>query len=599
MMRLPLTISLLASSRVNTLKRCLDSLKPLLLKVPAELIVVFTGTDERVRETAARYTDQIVPFTWCNDFAAARNAGLQRAKGEWFMYIDDDEWFEDVTDICDFFLSGAYRNYGYAYYLVRNYENWDGVRYTDSKAYRLAKRVPELTFADAIHEGLAPLEGAGKAFSCFAHHYGYVTDTGKKGMGKSSRNIPMLLEDIERNPDYGKNYIQLIQEYLAVKELDKAEEFCRRARVVCQNGPGTIFRGKLQVFLLDILYEKGCCQQALEEAEYILENENPCMMVRLIFHGFLIALYAREKAYGKVVSCGMEFERMLAYLDAGSMTKEERGDYLTEDMVKIPGRLYPGRMNCVQACLELGNYRKAEYFLNLLPWEQEYLFWQFYPQLDEWKEKYGEGFLKLLAGLRAESPYLLYQKLLFHEEQEIFRLCLEQIDHPYLQKQLVEKALVEQRDFSVLLKRMDLDSWKACIGDIIEHAPLKRNSVFWQARERLFHKHARQGLWMKKLLLEKELVRGFLGEEELIRALREYAVCLREFYRNQYQEWMFARESRYLLPPECRQALVLLEALENMEQGRMAEASRLFRTVPGFAPGLTGVIREIQRLLTK
>ena len=54
MMRLPLTISLLASSRVNALKRCLDSLKPLLLKVPAELIVVFTGTDERVRETAAR-----------------------------------------------------------------------------------------------------------------------------------------------------------------------------------------------------------------------------------------------------------------------------------------------------------------------------------------------------------------------------------------------------------------------------------------------------------------------------------------------------------------------------------------------------------------
>ena len=147
--------------------------------------------------------------------------------------------------------------------------------------------------------------------------------------------------------------------------------------------------------------------------------------------------------------------------------------------------------------------------------------------------------------------------------------------------------------------RMDLDSWKACIGDIIEHAPLKKNSVFWEAQERLFDKHVRQGLWMKKLLLEKELVRGFFGEEELIRALGEYAVCLREFYRNQYQEWMFAEESHYLLPPECRQALVLLEALENMEQGRMAEASRLFRSVPVFAPGLTGVIREILRLFTK
>ena len=49
-MKLPLTISLLASNRITTLERCLDSLKPLLLEIPAELIVVFTGTDERVRQ---------------------------------------------------------------------------------------------------------------------------------------------------------------------------------------------------------------------------------------------------------------------------------------------------------------------------------------------------------------------------------------------------------------------------------------------------------------------------------------------------------------------------------------------------------------------
>jgi len=44
-MKLPLTISLLASSRIASLERCLDSLTPLLMQVPAELIVVFTGTD--------------------------------------------------------------------------------------------------------------------------------------------------------------------------------------------------------------------------------------------------------------------------------------------------------------------------------------------------------------------------------------------------------------------------------------------------------------------------------------------------------------------------------------------------------------------------
>ena len=102
-MNIQLSISLLASGRAASLERCLDSLRPLMMQVPSELIVVFTGTDERVREIAERYTDQVIPFTWCNDFSAARNAGLKAARGEWFMYIDDDEWFEDVSEIIQFY----------------------------------------------------------------------------------------------------------------------------------------------------------------------------------------------------------------------------------------------------------------------------------------------------------------------------------------------------------------------------------------------------------------------------------------------------------------------------------------------------------------
>ena len=96
-MNIQLSISLLASDRPAALERCLDSLRPLLMQVPSELIVIATGTDEKVREIASRYTDLIIPFVWCNDFSAARNTGLKMARGEWFMFLDDDEWFEDTT----------------------------------------------------------------------------------------------------------------------------------------------------------------------------------------------------------------------------------------------------------------------------------------------------------------------------------------------------------------------------------------------------------------------------------------------------------------------------------------------------------------------
>ena len=91
MMKIPLTISLLASSRIGSLERCLDSLRPLLTKVPAELIVVFTGTDERVREIAARYTSHIICFPWRDDFSAARNEAFSHAAMDYCMWLDADD----------------------------------------------------------------------------------------------------------------------------------------------------------------------------------------------------------------------------------------------------------------------------------------------------------------------------------------------------------------------------------------------------------------------------------------------------------------------------------------------------------------------------
>ena len=107
-----LTISILMSGREDTTERCLKSLEPLLTKMDSELILVDTGCKEEMRNLLQKYTDQIIPFEWCNDFAKARNVGLSQAKGEWFLFLDDDEWFEDVSEIIEFFRSGRVFAYG-------------------------------------------------------------------------------------------------------------------------------------------------------------------------------------------------------------------------------------------------------------------------------------------------------------------------------------------------------------------------------------------------------------------------------------------------------------------------------------------------------
>ena len=163
-MKIQLSISLLVSDRIETLGRCLSSLKPLLRELNSELIIVYTGKSEETLALAKEYTSHIIPFTWCKDFSKARNAGLGAAKGEWFLYLDDDEWFEDTEEIIRFFKSGECEKYQSATYVQRNYLDWTGRTYADAYVGRMCRLLKETRFIYPIHENLRPFPSPCKEF---------------------------------------------------------------------------------------------------------------------------------------------------------------------------------------------------------------------------------------------------------------------------------------------------------------------------------------------------------------------------------------------------------------------------------------------------
>ena len=187
-----LSISLLASNRIATIRRCLDSLLPIMEKLPCELIIVDTSTQPEVRELLREYTDCVIPFLWCNDFAKARNCGLAEARGEWFLYIDDDEWFEDADEIIRFFTSGEYRDYGYANYVQRNFFDPKFHTYTDNWVSRMIRLTDEVRFRSRIHEYLDPVYGKGKNIKAIANHTGYIYTTEEDRRKRYERNVPLL-----------------------------------------------------------------------------------------------------------------------------------------------------------------------------------------------------------------------------------------------------------------------------------------------------------------------------------------------------------------------------------------------------------------------
>lgn len=217
-----LSISILVSGRESTADKCIASLDRLRRRVPCELILVDTGCSEELRQWIKQKADKVIAFQWCNDFSAARNAGLQEASGEWFMFLDDDEWFEDTSRLEAFFLSGEYRGYASASYRIRNYMDMQGERWQDVSLPRMVRRNRDTRFVYPVHEMLWPRYEPEKYLEDFVHHYGYASASPEMNKEKHRRNLSLLLPAIEEDRYCMHHYLQAVMEYIAIEDLASA-----------------------------------------------------------------------------------------------------------------------------------------------------------------------------------------------------------------------------------------------------------------------------------------------------------------------------------------------------------------------------------------
>lgn len=84
-----ITISLcmIVKNEEDTLFKCLESVKD----VMDEIVIVDTGSTDRTKETASKYTDKIYDFKWFDDFSAARNYSYRKANMDYIMWLDADD----------------------------------------------------------------------------------------------------------------------------------------------------------------------------------------------------------------------------------------------------------------------------------------------------------------------------------------------------------------------------------------------------------------------------------------------------------------------------------------------------------------------------
>ena len=88
-----ITVSLcmIVKNEEAVLARCLDTVADLV----EEIVIVDTGSTDKTKEIAARYTKKIYDFEWVDDFSKARNFAFSKATMEYIYSADADEVLDE------------------------------------------------------------------------------------------------------------------------------------------------------------------------------------------------------------------------------------------------------------------------------------------------------------------------------------------------------------------------------------------------------------------------------------------------------------------------------------------------------------------------
>lgn len=600
-MNTQLTISLLASDRRQTLEKCLASIAPLLKELSSELIITVTGTDPAVKELAEKYTSHIIPFTWCDDFSKARNAGLEKARGEWFLYLDDDEWFEDTAEIIQFFKSGEYRNYQSATYVQRNYHDLEGTKYTDAHVGRMCRLTPETKFVYPIHENLTPFLDPQKRFHNYVHHFGYVG----KETEKAGRNLPLLLRLVEENPA-AQVYMQIVQEYRNRYEDENALKYCREGlRLAGKEKRIHMHELWLQVNLPLILVSLGKKEEALKEGERLLNSPRTLEVGGAHIHGILAEVCWDIKEYKKGLRHVRRFYEKMMYLEKHPEKAERQvGGNITFDTAKE--HIMPVYVAGLLFAAALGEMEEIKEILTWIPWEDEGRVRTQYSNLEKWKAGYPEQKEAILEGyycLNTENAYVNLQKALYMEAkqmhpetEEFFAVCAGNVPMGYMY-QLVE--LAERNGFSLnpLFKMNLIEEWDECAGVLAERTADEDIPERLQKLAPLMTDYPICVGRIEQRFMEKLLRRGFTETEQLIQCLKRYCTSVHAEADALYKEEIVADPDFYALPYQFKFALFMEKVLVHLEAGRYSESISFLKKAVSVYPQISGIASRLSEYM--
>lgn len=216
-----LTLCMIVKNEENNLKECLSKVAD----YADEIVIVDTGSSDNTKAIALEFTDKVYDFKWCNDFSKARNFSLSKANNDWILVLDADEY---VTDFFQYSLeefisnpdnvckAGRIKRSNIMEAADENKKYIEKINRIFNKKY--------FHYRGTIHEQVTAIDG--KAYETelvdiTVEHVGYTNEALNR-TNKVKRNIDLLEEAAEANPNDPYIYFQLGKSYYLLKDYRTA-----------------------------------------------------------------------------------------------------------------------------------------------------------------------------------------------------------------------------------------------------------------------------------------------------------------------------------------------------------------------------------------
>lgn len=220
----PLSLCMIVKNEERFLAGCLESVSGLV----SEMIVVDTGSADRTVEIAREYGAKVFSVEWKDDFALARNFGLEQATQPWILYLDADERLHPsyhrrvreaiLADKADAFYLRVRSEVGNILGNVPHVQAYP----------RVFRNGPQIRFEGRIHEQITPaihrMNGRFALVDAEIEHLGYNLSEAEM-KAKIQRNLASLLQQVEEEPDNAYALFQLGQTYLLADQFEKGEHY--------------------------------------------------------------------------------------------------------------------------------------------------------------------------------------------------------------------------------------------------------------------------------------------------------------------------------------------------------------------------------------